>query len=208
MDDPTPTPIPHFIPGWIQVRLRLSSFSGDIINTFSYQAPAAGTRYTGSQLASIASAFGAMALSRLQPMIAMNIRFVDVTVNDLGDALGEQGTYNYPSATFGTSAGETLPLNVAISGTFRTKYRGPKYRGRTFVGGFTEAATNGDSLTNTFATAISLWLGDVLTFTGPFGVTVQAVVASRKSQLLTRMTSVVLTTIVDTMKRRLATHGR
>lgn len=201
-------PIPHFIPGWIQLRHRMQSPGGDIIYTFSCTPQTPGTRYTGAQLALLAQDFKNNALASLGTVTSSLVKFIDVVANDLGDALGEQGVYPYPANTFGGSTGELLPANVALASTWRTKYRGPKYRGRTYWGGFTEAAFNGDILTSAFTLAMATIIGNILVYHGPSTVPVNMVVASRKWQLLTPIVNTNLTTIADTMKRRLAGHGR
>lgn len=208
-DDPGPiTPPPHFIPGWIQLRVRLADAGGDIINTFSYSPPVPTTRYSGVQLAALAGGFAAMLLSSLQPLLGAGVKFVDVVANDLTDALGEQGTFTWPSGTVGTSTGEQLPANVALASTWRTKFRGQRYRGRSFWGGFTEAATSGDNMTSAFMVALAILISNIQNFVGPVGVPVHMIVASRIHQLITPVVQSVVTSIVDTMKKRLTTHGR
>jgi len=203
-----PTPVPHFIPGWIQLRVRMQSPGGDLINTFSCTPLAPGTRFTGAQLAALASEFKIAAISTLPSLVGTPIKFIDITASDLGDELGETGTYTYPAGTIGSSTGELLPANVALATTWRTKYRGPKYRGRSYWGGFTEAAFNGDVITNAFAVALTNLIFSISGFVGPGSAPVKMVVASRVHQLLTPITATALTTIADTMKRRLTSHGR
>lgn len=207
-DDIVLAPIPHFIPGWIQLRVRCASPGGDLINTFSCTPPLATTRYSGAQLASLAEQFRLVWDASAKPLMGGAIKLLDVVASDLGDELGQTGTASWPANTVGTSTGEQLPANVALATTLRTKYRGPKYRGRSYLGGFTEAATNGDNMTSAFLSAIATLVLNVVAFNGGVTTPVTMVVASRKHQLLTAITSYAVTSIVDTMKRRLTTHGR
>jgi hypothetical protein len=203
-----PTTIPHFIPGWIQLRLRMQTVGGDLIMTWSCTPTVTGTRFTAAQLRDVAAAFRDGPLLGLPALIASDTKFIDVTASDLGDALGETGTIAYATNTFGTSSGERLPANVALATTWRTKYRGPRYRGRSFWGGFTEAAFNGDVFTSAFALALSNIISQVVVFSGSSSAPVKMVVASRLHQLLTPIIGTALTTVADTMKRRLTGHGR
>lgn len=200
--------LPKFISGWIQIRHRMRGPGGDIINTFSCRPPSTTTRYTGSQLSALAVDFANTFLPLLRPLMGAGVTFVDVIVNDLYDEFGEQGSYTYPANTVGTSAGEQLPSNVAIASTYRTKYRGPAYRGRNFWGGFTEAATNGDVFVSAFVAALYGVIQQWLFYRGPGAVPVLPVVASRTKQKVNDLTAAVLTSVMDSQRRRLTGHGR
>lgn len=207
-EDVVPPPIPHFIPGWVQLRVRMSDAGGDIINTFSCSPPLSTTRYSNAQLIALAESFRVLWDTYAKPLLSTGVKLIEVTANDLYDELGESGTASWPANSTGTATGESLPANVALTGTAKTRYRGPKYRGRSYLGGFVEAATNGDNVTSAFITAAQILLAYAWTFIGPSSVPVHMVVASRKHSLLTPITAVVVTSIVDTMKRRLTGHGR
>ena len=200
--------VPKFIPGWIQLRHRMKGPGGDIVNCFSLRPSVSGTRYSGSQLNALASDFATAVGNYMIPTLGTAITLVDVVAQDLGDALGESGSYVYPAGTVGTSTGELLPGNCAIASTWRTRYRGAKYRGRTYWGGFTEAATNADTFTSAFVVAVFANISRYFAWRGPVGTPVFPVVASRKWQLLTDISGIALTAIMDSQRRRLTGHGR
>jgi len=196
-----------FIVNWIQVRFRMRGAGGDIINTFNFRKTSAGVP-TGTQLASFAQAFYNAVITDWRPLVAATVQFVDVTARDMASAGGQEGTYVAPSNTFGTSSGEALPNNVALAITERSSFVGPSGRGRWFMGGFTEAATNGDVLTAAFATSIATLAGHVLGFIGDGVTTAVLAVASRSHLTMRDVTSIVITSIMDSMRRRLTGRGR
>lgn len=63
-----------------------------------------------------------------------------VTVRDLNTA-NEPEFLGTPPALAGNSAAELLPLNIASCVTLRTDKAGASYRGRVYVGGWTEGAS-------------------------------------------------------------------
>jgi hypothetical protein len=182
--------------------------SGDIINCFNYAPQTGMPRWSGTQLAAIAQAFATQVLAAWQPVVSANIKFIDVVVNDLWDSLGQQGSYAYPTGTVGLGTGTQLPMNSALAGTWRTRFRGPRYRGRSFFGGFVDSTVAGDQVGNGLLLAIAALQLAVANFSGTIAAPIFPVVASRVHQLLTPVAGMVLTAIIDTMKRRLATHGR
>jgi len=73
------------------------------------------------------------------PLMANAVSFDSCYVRDLTTEAGLVFEYFPPTAVTGQLTGEIVPNNVAIVMTHRTALAGRSYRGRTYLGGFTEA---------------------------------------------------------------------
>jgi|ERR1051326_1155131 hypothetical protein len=62
----------------------------------------------------------------------------------------------------GTDSGGPLPWQTAAVVTWRTALRGKSFRGRTYLGGFTESFSDGRDVSSTLISAIEDWRDDML----------------------------------------------
>lgn len=101
-----------------------------------------------------------------------NTVYNDVVLTDLRT----EGAPSFESTSgawpiFGTDSAQELPFQTAAVVTWRTALRGKSFTGRTYLGGFTEAFSDGRDISATLLTAINAWATSILTdLPGDFGV--------------------------------------
>jgi hypothetical protein len=152
--------------------------------------------------------------ANLQADTATNCALNEVFVTDLSSATSFtfSNTTGLPST--GTSGGDPLPNNCAHCVSFRTAGRGRSARGRNYVGGLAESASNGSTLNATIiANHINAYL--LLIGAGGFVAGLEWVVLSRfhngvarataLSQPITNVISV--DAVMDSQRRRLPGRG-
>lgn len=129
-----------------------------------------------------------------------------VTATDL--SVGSGATYSQPVAgpsNVGTATGIPFPNNVALAVSLKTGLSGRRNRGRVFMGGLTDNQADGSIATGAFQTQLTtLFTALVLqVFTGGFDLAI----ASYKDAAAKVVTSFVIDTIMDSMRRRLPGRG-
>jgi len=102
---------------------------------------------TSADLADLASNAAGLWATNIMPHLSGDTRFVLVSAKDLSAQNGL--VYDYtgtPLPTTGGAMGQPLPSNVAAVLSLRTGRAGRSYRGRLYLGGFTELQSDGNFL--------------------------------------------------------------
>jgi hypothetical protein len=135
-----PAPPPHFIPSCIQVTLHWQHPGGAFSNVLH-------GRYGGTPAASTAFAttlyngiVAAAQTTQWLTHVAPTVTFHSLSLKDLRTA--EMPVFEYVPTTpaVGAATGVALPISVAMVVTHRTGQSGRQWRGRSFLGGTTDAA--------------------------------------------------------------------
>jgi hypothetical protein len=98
----------------------------------------------------------------MMPVIGSGTTLTSAQARDISVENGAYADYVPTSAVVGGNTSENLPNNVALVATHRTGLVGRSFRGRTYVGGFTESQSLGNVVNPSSFTAIqSAWNGFV-----------------------------------------------
>lgn len=195
-----------YIPNWLFVRLEMSVAGQQVINTYSY-------KYTGAAPGVTAlNDFAVAWWNAVKPAyigLATNqLRFISVTVRDLGSAAGAQVVYAIPGIVLGTNGSDPLPPGATTAVGIRSATVGRFARGRVFLPPDGEDVQSNGSYTPAYMTAVSALAVALGSFFGPSTLPALPAVASRKKQVLYLVVSFVWDLFVDSMRRRLIGRGR
>lgn len=127
------------VPGTATVVVPIAIGAITIENVFGY-------KYSGSFDSSDAAAAGATlaaAYNHLLPAQSTTITYGDMVVTDQASSTGSQFFYTGMTGTHGSDSSNLLPYQTAGLISWTTDTRGRSYRGRTYLGGFCEAASDG-----------------------------------------------------------------
>lgn len=113
------------------------------------------TTLTSTLATNIANTFKNAWDTHLKASTHTAVTFTDVSVTDVRTATGPQFVTVYNIA--GTLAGDPIPLQCAGLVAWYSALRGRRYRGRTYVGGFTEAGSLGVGPNAALQTALGNW---------------------------------------------------
>lgn len=92
----------------------------------------------------LAGAVNTNILAVMADMMSTSVSFQNLTVQRLGPGIPLVAQEFAPAQFSGNAAGQALPNNVALCFTKRSLLAGRKYRGRFYLGGLSEADTNGN----------------------------------------------------------------
>jgi hypothetical protein len=110
------------------------------------------------------------AYSDLQGGMNAGCGYDEVVVTDLRTEGAPEFTSQAGGFPFvGTDSAQSLPFQTAAVTTWRTALRGRSFRGRTYLGGFTEAFSDGRNPSSTLLTAINEWRDDMLEINDTMG---------------------------------------
>jgi hypothetical protein len=173
-----------------------------------------GTSPSQSDLEALAQDVWSSLASALQSSWASTYQVDRITATRQNSANDIQGVYdNGGTPLVGSGAGSSVPLNVSWVASFRTALRGRSFRGRNYIPGLLSSILTapGTGSAATLAGIAAAYVLHLIT-SPPTGWT--WVVAShftggspRANALLTPITSVIIDTFVDSMRRRLIGRG-
>jgi len=135
---------PLQIPGGAQLRVIFTTpLGGIMVNVLGARVSGAlfGQALANTLDAAIKSAF---ASSGMGAIVHPGVSLAAVGVKDLRTA-SQTEFLGTGAAVPGTGTGDALPRSVAYVVTLRTNQAGPRYRGRVYLGGFTEAVNDPDA---------------------------------------------------------------
>jgi hypothetical protein len=98
-----------------------------------------------TDLTTLASLLATQWAQKIMPQLSNQVQFRSISLRDLTTASG--AVYDYsgpPLPIFGGVAGPPLPSSVAIVLSLRTGLAGRSFRGRLFLGGFSETQSDGN----------------------------------------------------------------
>lgn len=105
----------------------------------------------------------------LNPAITTDFSVSDITITDLRTETGPQFVYTDTEAMDGEATEDPLPFQTAGLITWNTATRGRSFRGRTYLGGFTEGGSDGRSVSSSTQSQMQ-GFADALLVPGVFGV--------------------------------------
>ena len=197
---------PVFIPQWLFVRLEMSFNGQQVINTHSYKY--AGSAPGVTALTDFATGWWNAVKSQYQATTSNNLRFLSVTVRDMGASSGGQVVYNIPGTVLGGLIADPLPPGATLAIGTRSATVGRFSRGRFFLPPSTEDQQSAGIWSNAFMSLITNLTLAVGGYTGPVTLPANYAVASRKKVALYLITNLVWDNLVDSMRKRLIGRGR
>lgn len=139
--------------------------------------------------------------STFKTAINQNWSLARVGIRDLNTANQPEFISGVTGAA-GTFTSELLPLNVALCVTLRTGKAGTSYRGRTYLGGWTEGGSTGGVAAANQVTAATDWVTRLQSAFSTAGY--DLAVASRKLGKSEKVTSIqTRNNVWDTQRRRI-----
>lgn len=197
---------PVFIPNWLFVRLEMSFNGQQVINTFSYKY--AGGAPGAAGLTDFATGWWNAVKTAYQAATSNQLRFLSVTVRDMGSSSGGQVVYNIPGTVLGNLIADPLPGGATLAVGTRSATVGRYSRGRFFLPPSTEDQQSAGIWANAFMTFITNLTLAIGGYTGPVSLPANIAVASRKKVALYLVTNFVWDNLVDSMRKRLIGRGR
>jgi hypothetical protein len=156
---------PEYVPGGAVVSVKQLAAGEDIYNVLHF-VNSGGVPWNSGDLVTLATQVMAAWQDNLQVLMGTAWAIVSVTATDISGPGGAQGIANPVGPGAGGSASPLLPLQVALVATLRTGRVGRAYRGRTYLGGWTESESDGPvvdpSIFPTVQGAIASWSGQLL----------------------------------------------
>jgi len=195
-----------FIPGWLYGVLRSTAQGNVFENTFSLSTTP-NLHPTGGDLETLAADWWSVVGLSIQSFTSTDVTFLSITIRDLNDVTGAEGTYTLPVNTNGLLASQSVPYNAAAVISWRSAQVGRRGRGRWYALGIGETQVAGNILGAPMQTLL-LAAGVVInSYTGTGAVPSTPVIASRAAEVLYPIAAVVVDTFVDSMRRRLQGRG-
>lgn len=146
----------------VQVRLLWTFAGRGGVNVLHAQA-AAGVVVNQALADTLGSAIKSAFTTNLAPRMSQNSALVRVGVRDIRVANAAE-FLDTGGLVAGTNVGEPLPPQTALCVTLRTAQAGKSFRGRTYLGGFTEADNDVNGISSTaVSTAAIAFLNAVKT---------------------------------------------
>lgn len=142
---------PLVVPGGVRLGLIWQLDGADYaVNVLHGQIPAGVvvSASVSSWASAVAAAWDTAQLGHTTEGLANNVRLDRLTARDLREA--NLAEYQSPVAKTGTSAQSILPAGVCIVVTHRTAKAGRSFRGRSYVPGYTEGASTGSGVAQTY----------------------------------------------------------
>lgn len=195
-----------YIPNWLFVRLEMSVAGQQVVNTFSYKYSGGAPGVTA--LNDFALGWWTAVKPAYQALTPTALRFLSVTVRDMGASTGGEAVYNIPGVVTGTDAGDPLPPGSSTAVGTRTATVGRYSRGRFFLPATSEGNQTNGTYTTTYMALVQALATALGSYFGPVTLPAIPVVASRKKQALYIITAFVWDVFVDSMRRRLIGRGR
>lgn len=147
-------PVNPIVPNTWECRSRFQIGGGQTMVMVTNVDEAAGT-LTQTLADTIGNVIDGAWGTHLQTHISTSVTYVDVIVTDISVANGAQFTHAVGAA--GLVGTDPLPSQISAVVNWRTGVRGPSFRGRTFLGGFVEADSPGQSIGATLLASINSW---------------------------------------------------
>lgn len=142
-----------------EVRVHFSRSDGEeMVNTFYVDDN--GDDLDAAQAADVSGVVTGAWTDNLIPVMSDSVTMDKIVVTDLDVANGAQ--FIFSPALAGALSDNALPNQTAGVVTWRTNTRGRSFRGRTYLGGFTEAGSVGSSPSGGVLTAMTDWAADMM----------------------------------------------
>lgn len=170
--------------------------------------------YDATSLSDLALAVFAWWQLNMRPAMPTTLALNEVYCTAIHSATGAVHSYAPTSGNVGTSAGISLPNNVALTITFRTAQRGRSSRGRNYIPGLTETNVTNNEVASAsvdyFQDAYALLMSGA--FAGPGIWSVVSRYNNNAPRVLGQSLPVtavaVVDAVVDSQRRRLPKRGQ
>ena len=151
-------PVNPIVPDTYEIRVHFSRSDGEeMVNTFNVDND--GSVLDGTIAADLLAVITGAWTDNLIPLMSNSVTLDRVTITDLDVLNGPQ--FIYTPGLVGALSDNPIPNQVAAVVTWRTQLRGKSFRGRTYLGGFTEAHSVGGAPDATLFSAVSDWASDM-----------------------------------------------
>jgi len=177
-------------------------------NTFAYKW---GTRPTIADLLTLAAGVANNIGAALRLATWTGIRFTEVYCRNIDTEVAAEGTFQWPSNTFGQRGGNPLAANEACGIVKRTGNTGRGQHGRTSISNFVEGDVDGNTVSSTLIAllaqvAIEMLISFLSSNLKPAIAHIPRITGTGTSDPI--QTTIVLDSNVDSQKTRLNSHGR
>lgn len=153
-------PVNPIVPDTYEIRVHFARSDGEeMVNTV--YADAGGAPLDSTINAALLAVVEAAWDDNLMPLMSNTVTMDKVTITDLNTLSGPQ--FINSVSHVGALSDNPIPNQVAAVVTWRTNTRGRSFRGRTYLGGFTEAHSAGSAPDGTLWSAIADWASDLNT---------------------------------------------
>lgn len=196
-----------YIPKWILITFTLQTLA-EVWEFTTSAKNTLGTNPTGAELQVFAGAYYAALKTALQGVLSAQTIFKQVTARDMSGVTGQEGTYFVTDGGAGTVTGDTEPLSVCATISYRSSLVGRRGRGRSYISGMPEGFTVGDAFSGAYLTALANVASAILSYRGTTAVPSFPVIASRAGIALHDVLTAIVTTQINVQKRRLPGHRR
>lgn len=151
-------PVNPIVPDTYEVRVHFSRSDGEeMINVFN--ADAGGAPLDNTINAALLAVVEGAWTDNLIPLMSDSVTMDKVTITDLNSLAGPQRINAV--ALVGALSDNPIPNQVAGVVTWRTFTRGKSFRGRSYLGGFTEAHSTGSAPDGALSSALGDWAADM-----------------------------------------------
>lgn len=189
---------PPYLPNLVEVTAVGEMPNGDDYANVFYVLDTDPGAWGSARAAAIAAPFEEF-FSEVDAYLASGWSLSFFSLRDRSQAGG--AVYEVPSAAAGAASGDPLPGQIALAVTWRTAQAGRRYRGRTYLGGFSEAnSAAGGFPSSTMVTAIETSATDLIADLA--GISADLQVLSRVGEFSTEVTSAQVDSYFDTIRRR------
>lgn len=199
---PVPTPRVS-VPNVAEVALKMRLYTQECVNTFAFAFP---TQPTSANMQDLATLVVERVLPVYRLATSTDLVFESVRVQDLLVPTQTSVERAITGSIRGQIGSAGMPGNVTLAVSKRTGRAGRSYRGRFFLPGIPTNAVFGDTVSASYqvlAQNVGLaWLG-----VGDDGTGWRAVVASTLRGIATYVLSIITESLLDSMRRRLASRG-
>lgn len=196
----------------VAAHIRYTLFSQLLENTLYFQTA---SNPTEGNIVTLAAGLMQQWIDEVMPLLTADLTLREVYAVSL-DAIDAPTATATPGAgpVAGGVSNPGMPGNVTLCISFRSGFRGRSRRGRIYLPGLYETATQGNAVLTTFSTAVVNAVGTAITALDPEGFS-HVIVSKftegipRGEALVTPVTAYVLTDDnVDSQRRRLVGRGR
>lgn len=153
-------PVNPIVPECCEVR-EIFAIGGNerMVNTFNFNI--GDDPFDATVAADITGAIATAYNDNIAPVLSNTVSLLAQYITDLRELNGTQ----FVTGTLDTGAlsDNPLPSQTAACITWRTDTRGKSFRGRSYLGGFTEAGSSGQSPTSTVYDAVVAFASDLIT---------------------------------------------
>jgi hypothetical protein len=194
----------HPIDHTVEVAIQGKESGQARVNVLAYKY--SGTPPTPTELTNLGAAIAGAVLPAMEAAAVTTVSWQNIHLRDMNSGVGSAVDYPLVGPFVGLRSTPGAPGNVTLSLSKRTAFAGRSFRGRFYTVGPAQNDFPLDTATSAYVTlATNIGIQLLVSFlTGRF----QPAVASISMAASNPIISVVIDTVVDSMRRRLLNRGR